>query len=172
MIFKMNIKLFTCLIAFSSLSVFAGDLKSSKNTKDFCALANELGYKTRGYKASSGGCATDMVEISPPGKNGLGNNLAYYATGESADPSKLDYVSFILNVNNTSKKKNSYEELYRVSSKVGESIFGKLPSDFKIIIINGKSKSWKENDWEIKVNTSIWPTGLGQDTRIIFEPIK
>lgn len=148
----------------------ASDLSTSRNTREFCNLAEEFGYKSKGYKSSSGGCGTQMVEISKPGKNGLGNNLAYYSNGTLENPEKLDYLSFILNVNNIKDKESAQKELSLVSSKVGLKILGKMPNDFEKIVIDGKSKSWIENGWEIKVQTTVWPTGQGQDTRILFSP--
>lgn len=162
-------KLIAC-IALISFSAIASDLSTSRNTRDFCSLANEFGYQTKGFKASSEGCGTPMVEISKPGRNGLGNNLAYYATGKTKNPEVLDFVSFILNVNNVQQKIAAQKELFRVSSKVGINILGKLPSDFEKVVINGKSKSWVENNWEIQVTTTKWTTGQGQDTRIVFSP--
>ena len=158
------------LASFSIASAASLDVNS--HPKDFCNLAADLGYPSRPYKESTGGCASHMIDVTPnPGGNGLKNNLAYYVNSLDRNNNKLDYVSLILNVNNKKQKSKSNLELAKVSISVFNKINGKAPEDFHEVIKNGESKSWIKGNWKIEVKTTVWPTGQGQDTRVEFSPL-
>lgn len=149
----------------------AASLSPKSHPKTFCDLAKDLGYPSRGYKESTGGCASNMIEVtSTPGKGGLRNNLAFYSMGEYDSPSKLQRVSLILNVNNPAEKAPAQAELARVAVALAKKIAGQAPADLNDIILKAKSKTWPTGEWAIDVKTTVWPTGLGQDTTIYFRP--
>lgn len=149
----------------------AAPLSANAHPRTFCDLAKDLGYPSRGYKDSTGGCASNMIEVTAtPGKGGLRNNLAFYSMGEYDSPSKLQRVSLILNVNNTNEKAPAQAELARVSTAIAKRIVGQAPADMNDVLLKGKSKTWSVGEWAIEVKTTVWPTGLGQDTTVYFRP--
>lgn len=148
-------------------------LAPTAHPSTFCELAADLGYPSRGYKAHTGSCGSNMIEVTPtPGKNGLNNTLAFYAMGASSDPSKLMRVSLILNVNNTREKSQAQAELARVATGVATKIVGVEPPGFEAVIRQAGSKKWAAGEWTIEIKSDVWPTGLGQDTAVYFWPGK
>jgi hypothetical protein len=146
-------------------------LSPASHPRTFCELASDLGYPSRGYKDHTGGCASNMIEVTPTrGSNGLNNNLAFYSMGETDSPGKLQRVSLILNVNNTREKAKAHAELARVASGVAAKILGKAPTELASILRQGGSRTWDSGAWTVEVKTSVWPTGLGQDTTVYFRP--
>lgn len=154
-------------------STMANTMSVDAHPRDFCDLAKDVGYPSRGYKESTGGCASNMIEVTNlPGGNGLKNNLAFYSMGEYGNSSKLQRASLILNVNNTAQKDKAQAELNRVASAVASKIFGKVPNGLKETILKARTKSWTEGEWSIEVKTTVWPTGQGQDTTVYFRAKK
>ena len=148
-------------------------LLPSAHTRTFCALAADLGYPSRGYKLHTGGCASDMKDVTPvAGSNGLNNNLAFYAMGDINKPEKLKRVSLILNINNPKEQTKAQAELSRVAIGVARKIIGKEPADLDAVIRNSSSKKWISGKWSIEIKTTKWPTGKGQDTTVHFRPSK
>jgi hypothetical protein len=90
--------------------------------------------------------------------------------GEYESPNQLHRVSLILNVNNASEKAPAQAELARVSAALAKKIVGQAPADMNDVVLKAKSKTWSVGEWAIDVRTTIWPTGLGQDTAINFRP--
>ncbi|WP_146219458.1 hypothetical protein [Sphaerotilus hippei] len=151
---------------------FAGPVLSSKaHPKVFCEMAADLGYPSRGYKERTGGCASDMVDVTPaPGRSGLKNNLAFYSMGAFDEPSRLQRVSLILNVNNVNQKSMALAELVRVASSLSVKLVGIIPVGFAGVLGNAGSKTWSVGEWTVEVKSSVWPTGQGQDTTVYFRP--
>lgn len=146
-------------------------LSPVSHPRTFCELAADLGYPSRGYKDRTGGCASNMTEVTPnPGRNGLNNNLAFYSMGEVDRPVKLQRVSLILNVNNTREKAKAQAELARVATSVATKILGKPLVEITSVIHQGGSRKWDSGAWTVEVKTEVWPTGLGQDTTVYFRP--
>lgn len=146
-------------------------LSSKSHPRMFCELAADLGYPSRGFKEHTGGCSSNMTDVSPTsGKNGLNNNLAFYSMGKSDDAKKLQRVSLILNVNNVREKAKAHRELSRVAKSVATKILGEpLPQLSAVIEANG-SRTWEVGEWSIEVKSDIWPTGLGHDMTVYFRP--
>lgn len=146
-------------------------LSPTSHPRTFCDLASDLGYPSRGYKDHTGGCASNMIDVTPTaGSNGLNNNLAFYSMGDTDQPGRLQRVSVILNVNNTREKAKAHAELTRVASAVATKILGKPPVELASILRQGGSRTWDSGAWTVEVKTSAWPTGLGQDTVVYFRP--
>ena len=166
------IRILVTLLLIPASTALAGPPMSPKaHPRTFCDLAIDLGYPSRGYKENTGGCASNMTEVTPSaGKNGLNNNLAFYSMGHTEAPSKLQRVSLILNVNNIKQKAKAQAELFRVARGLANKIVGQMPADFESVVQNAKSKTWPIGEWTIEVNSSVWRTGLGQDTTIYFRP--
>ena len=97
-------------------------ISSQLHPMNYCDLASDAGYSTRGYKeqsAPSGGCSTQYIDVtSTLGKNGLTNNLAYYVFGDAKDQSKLYRISLVLNVNNEAEVSQAKRELIRVQISI------------------------------------------------------
>lgn len=154
----------TCVTAQAAMS-------TKSHPKTFCDLASELGYPSRGFKDSTGGCASNMIDVtSTAGSNGLKNNLAFYASSEFDDIAKLMRVSMILNVNYTGEKKAAAAELARVAGAVAVKILGSEPQGFKAVIQKAGTQKWRSGEWIAMVETTRWPTGLGFDTKVSFKP--
>lgn len=146
-------------------------LSPTSHPRTFCELASDLGYPSRGYKDHTGGCASNMIDVTPTaGSNGLNNNLAFYSMGDTDRPGKLQRVSLILNVNNTREKAKAQVELARVASGVATKILGKPPAELASVLRQGGSRTWDSGAWAVEVKTTVWPTGLGQDTTVYFRP--
>lgn len=160
---------FYCAVAFSDAQ--ATPLLPSAHPKMFCELAGNLGYPSRGYNPNTGGCASNMTDVTPtPGRNGLANNLAFYSRGEADSSAKLKCVSLILNVNNTSEKTKAHMELARVAGAVAAKILGTEPQGLQNAIRQGSSRKWVSGVWTTEVKYSVWPTGLGHDVSVYFRP--
>lgn len=139
--------------------------------REYCELARGLGYPSRGYKAHSGGCSSEMTAVTPtPGRNGLENNLAFYVLGTGENATRISRVSLILNVNNVHEKARAQAELDRVATSVAARLVGAVPNDFSGVVKRAGSKRWTQGSWEIEVKSEVWPTGLGQDIRVYFRP--
>jgi hypothetical protein len=137
----------------------------------YCELARDLGYPSRGYKGHTGGCSSEMTAVTPtPGRNGLENNLAFYVLGTGENATRISRVSVILNVNNVREKARAQAELQRVANSVAARLVGTVPRDFSAVAKRAGSKRWTQGSWEIEIKSEVWPTGLGQDTRIYFRP--
>lgn len=158
-----------CIAAFSS--VCAAPLSPSAHPKTFCELSKNLGYPSRGYNPNSGGCASNMIDVTPtPGRNGLRNNLAFYSMGEVDNPVKLMRVSLILNVNNPREKAKAHAELARVAGVVATKILGVEPKGLQNAIRSATSRRWESGEWTTEVKYSVWSTGLGHDISVYFRP--
>lgn len=152
-------------------------LMSSKlHPMNYCDLAADVGYLTRGYKvqsAPSGGCSSQYIDVTPkPGKNGLTNNLAYYVFGDVKDVSKLYRISLVLNVNNEVETGLANQELIRIAKTVSGKIFRADTIDLADAINTGKSETWTIGEWMVQVKHSVWPTGLGHDVAVYFFPLQ
>lgn len=146
-------------------------LSPTAHPRTFCELAADLGYPSRGYKDHTGGCASNMIDVTPtPGSNGLNNNLAFYSMGESSNLGRLQRVSLILNVNNTREKAKAQAELARVATGVATKLLGKPPVELSTVIKQAGSRTWTSGVWRVEVKSEVWPTGLGQDTTVYFRP--
>lgn len=149
----------------------AAPLLPSAHPKTFCELARDLGYPSRGYNPATGGCASNMTDVtSNAGRNGLANNLAFYSMGEFDNPAKLMRVSLILNVNNIDERAQAHAELARVAGVVATRILGVEPQNLKNTIRQGSSGEWALSEWTTEVKYSIWPTGHGHDISVHFRP--
>lgn len=161
-----------CSALFIAGAVWSAGLSPNQHPRSFCGLAADLGYQSRGYKEATGGCSSPMLDVTPtPGRNGLQNNLAFYSMGDVSSPAKLDRVSLILNVNNVKEKAKAQEELARVATGVSSKLLPQVPADLREVILRAGSKSWAVGAWSVVVKTSVWPTGLGQDTYVYFRPV-
>jgi len=149
----------------------ASQMSPSAHPRTFCELAASAGYPSRGFNAETGGCGSNMKEVTPnAGRNGLTNNLAYYARANSTLPSKLHRVSLILNVNNTLEQAKAHAELLRLANTVGAKIVGATPPDLAAVVVALRSNSWDVGQWSIQVKSEKWPTGLGYDISVFFVP--
>lgn len=163
------VMLFCCAVAFSTAK--AAPLLPSAHPKTFCELAANLGYPSRGYNPNTGGCASNMTDVTPTsGRNGLANNLAFYSMGEVDSPAKLMRVSLILNVNNVREKAKAHAELARVAGAISTKILGAEPQGLQNAIRQGASRKWVSGEWATEVKYSVWPTGLGHDISVYFRP--
>lgn len=156
---------------FSISTASASGLPATSHPSIYCSLGAEIGYPSRGYKEHTGGCASNMIDITrTPGENGLRNNLAFYTMGKVNSPSKLERISLILNINNIRQKTLAQRELTRAAKILASKLTGTTPPDISSTITKSSSKTWHTGEWTIEVKSSIWPTGLGQDIAVYFRP--
>jgi hypothetical protein len=163
-----------------ALTIIAGDasaagLPSTLHPRHYCALGAAIGYPTRPYNESTGGCASDQVDIgSKPGSAGMVNNLAFYSRsyGYAGQPTKLERVSMILNVNNTTEATAARMELIRVASAVSKNLLGSVPVGLAAAITKGKTATWTNAEWRTDVIYSNWNNGRGYDISIRFTPAR
>jgi hypothetical protein len=148
----------------------AAQLLPTAHPKTYCELAAGLGYPSRGYNKSTGGCASNMKPIGGAGPNGLENNLAYYVMGEFSNPSRLMRLSLILNINNSTEKASAHAELARVASGLARKVLGSIPKGFEQSILMPASQQWSQGDWQLEVKHSAWSTGLGYDITVYLRP--
>ena len=150
----------------------AAGLAANQHPKEYCELAAEAGYPSRGYKAHTGGCSSAMRELSAQeGRNGMANNLAFYAMGTVGQPSKLQRVSLILNVNNEAQTRPARRELSRVSQAVALKLLGQVPPGLEAAVLEGKSRQLgRISGWSVEVVSTPWPTKLGHDINVRFLP--
>lgn len=167
--FKSKYTVFFCTII-SCGSAFSGEMPPS-STKDFCDLASSVGYPSRGFRVNSNGCSSEMVDV--PGSassNGISNNIAYYAIGDSYGNGRIGKVSIILNINNTKNKSRSLDELISVANYVGYQVLGGIPKEFSGFVKSGKNAKWQSGAWLLEIKHDRWSTGLGQDIKIMYYP--
>jgi hypothetical protein len=146
-------------------------LSSGEHPKVYCELAANVGYPSRGYKAATGGCASNYIDVThAPGPNGLPNNLAFYSTGQDKNPTRLERISLILNVNNSRETTEAHSELARVANSVAAQLMPSIPKELRRTILQGQSSSWATGPWTTEVLTTTWPTGLGHDVTVHFRP--
>lgn len=170
MVFQARLAMFFCgTVVFSTAQ--SAPLLPSAHPKTFCELAANLGYPSRGYNPNTGGCASNMTDVTPtPGRSGLTNNLAFYSMGEVDSPAKLMRVSLILNVNNVREKAKAHAELARVAGAISTKILGAEPQGLQDAIHQGVSRKWVSGEWATEVKYSVWPTDLGHDISVYFRP--
>jgi hypothetical protein len=149
-------------------------LMSSKlHPMSYCDLAADVGYSTRGYKAQSGGCSTQYIDVTTAaGKNGLANNLAYYVLSGDKSEAELYRISLVLNVNNEADSYQAKQEMVRIAKSVFVKIFLTETTRLTDAINTGKSETWTLGEWLVQVKHSSWPSGLGHDVTVNFLPAR
>jgi hypothetical protein len=148
-----------------------GGLDPNQHPSKFCSVATDEGYPGGVFRQSTGGCSSATKEVTPtPGRNGLKNNLTFYAMGLISDPSKLQRVSFILNVNNEREAARAHAELARVAVPVASTLLGTAPKGLDTAVQEGMTRSWSTGAWRVEVITDHWQTKLGHDITVRFSP--
>ena len=165
----------TVLIALTlaAANASAAGLPSTLDPREYCAIGAEIGYPTRPYNDSTGGCASEMVAIGAESDGGgLANNLAFYSTSQihAGQPKKLERVSLILNVNNAAETARARNELIRAATAASKRLLGAVPAGFVAAIKEGKTATWKNAQWRSDVIYSSWPNGRGHDISVRFTP--
>lgn len=146
-------------------------ISSRLHPSEYCDIAKEFGYPSRGYKVHFGGCISEMIAVTPTsGRNGLKNSLYYQVVGILNDPAVLSYISFKLYLNNDKEGSAALEEFNRVVRGIGNKIFGRIPDEISSSIIRRKNKKWTIIDWDVEVKSQVWATGLGSDVSLILRP--
>jgi hypothetical protein len=159
------------IFAVATGTVHAVPMSPKSHPSEFCELAAELGYPSRGFKEHTGACASNMTDVSrSPGRNGLNNNLAFYSMGMPNNSKRLQRVSLILNVNNVRDKTKAHSELARVARSVATKILGEESPQLGQVIQSAGSKAWQVGQWSVEVKTDAWTTGLGYDISVYFRP--
>lgn len=153
-------------IAAFSLSAFA-DLKSS-DPEQACTYLADSGLPTRGWKvltSSYSGCSSAYKDIGTGFP--LANNLAYYATGDSAGVNELKLV---VNLNQPNDSAAAIEALSNTAKKLSETAAGKpLPASIEQAIKGRKAAGAKVGVTHVQVVRDNWPTGSGYELQVIFK---
>ena len=146
-------------------------MSTSLAPSQYCGLATDLGFPTRGFNASTFGCSSKTVELPPvkPGK--LPNNVAFHVTTDPAGA--LVHIRVVANVNDAEAAPLAASELSRVAVAVGRQLLGGVvPPDMVATIRQASTKSWTRDPWTVQVTTSRWSTGRGYDTKVTFAPLR
>lgn len=156
------------LLIFATKSAFSAGIPPTWHPRDYCSIGAEVGYTTRPFNAM-GVCASNMVDIGKtPGRNGMLNNLAFYSVSDTVQPTKLQRVSLILNVNNAAETIAAREYLVRAATAVSKKILGAEPAGFASAIRAGNRAAWTNSEWRTEVVYTDWPTKLGHDISVRF----
>ena len=158
------------LLAACNLS-HAEQLSPNAHPKTYCDLAISLGYPSRGYKETTGGCASNMKLVGSEGLSyGDENNLAFYVMSETDNPKNLLRITLILNVNNVTERNIANAELARVATGLYKKILGSSNATLETAILKEKSQKWTDGKWRIEIKNDVWKNKKGYDTTIYFLP--
>lgn len=166
-------RIFVITLTIAAANASATGLPSTLHPREYCAVGAEIGYPTRPYNDSTGGCASEMVDIGSEGSSGGSpNNLAFYSRSQiyAGRPTKLERVSMILNVNNAVETTRARHELVRAATAASKRLLGSVPAGLAAAIREGRTATWKNAQWRSEVIYSGWSNGRGHDISVRFTP--
>jgi hypothetical protein len=133
-----------------------------------CGFLNTVpGLQTRGYKNLEDigySCSSGYKDVGETGNS----SIAYYVKGDSTTATDLR-VS--LNAYRVDESKPMLNEFASVCDKLTKAATGQpLPKEARVQIASNGGGDWKAGNYQIKLRTEIWPTGLGRDLQFTILP--
>lgn len=135
--------------------------------QDICAAGTSSGLVTRGWKniGVGFGCSSPYKDIGTG--DPLANNLAFYATGQSNQATR---VKIILNINSKKQSKQATQELVNIARTVLAATTGQaLSKRLEQALRNGKNAEEVVGQAKARVVRDNWPTGAGYEVQFIVE---
>lgn len=112
-------------------------------------------------------CGTKYFYIGEETEDtGLANNLSYYAMGSEK---KVRRIRILLNVNNVNSIEQSIDSFEKSSAALYQVSLGReMPEEIKEAILSQSDGVWLEQEYQVKLVKSIWPTGKGFSLNFII----
>lgn len=104
-----------------------------------CRALEEVGLGTRGWRTDELGahCASNYLNIGPPGSAGLSTNLAYYVEGPNLRQGEV--AKLVLNINNKATRSEGLRQLADTADALFAGTAYSKPSDLRDAILSGRS---------------------------------
>lgn len=158
-------------IALLSTAAAARGMGGELPPATYCALAEDIGYRTGGFRAESFGCVARR-QVSKAAQGGLANDVAFDVAVRPG-AAHIDRVTVVANVNDRRQADAAASELARVALAVGRKLMGGIvPANMVATIQQAGDDGWTFEGWRVEVRTTRWPTGRGYDTRVTFAPAR